>query len=213
MFTGLVEELGIVKTLTGSDPARLTLKAPMIASGAQIGDSVAVNGVCLTVTSIAGEDLNFDMVRETLSKSSLGALKTGHKVNLERALTAGKQLGGHFVLGHVDGLGKIASFARSGDTAVMRISAAKDIIRYVVSKGSIAIDGISLTVASVDSESLTIAVIPHTLENTNLLDKRVGDNVNLEVDILGKYVERFLSARMGETRGVTEQLLADAGFM
>jgi riboflavin synthase len=185
----------------------------MIASGAQMGDSVAINGVCLTVTGISGDELSFDVVRETLSKSDLGSLKSGTKVNLERALTAGKQLGGHFVLGHVDGLGRISSLNRTSKTAEMRISAGEDIMRYVVSKGSIAIDGISLTVASADAESFTIAVIPHTLDNTNLSVKAVGDVVNLETDILGKYVERFLAARKGDSGSITEQLLADAGYL
>lgn len=213
MFTGLVEELGIIRSLAGGDPAKLTLTAPMIASGAQIGDSVAINGVCLTVTGISGDELLFDVVRETLSKSDLGSLKMGDKVNLERALTAGKQLGGHFVQGHADGVGKITAINRTSRTAEMRISASDDIMKYVVPKGSIAVDGISLTVASVQPGSFTIAVIPHTLENTNLEGKRVGDAVNLEADILGKYVERFLALRKGETSGVTEQLLADAGYL
>lgn len=211
MFTGLVEEVGKVKTIARGTGAKLSVNTSVILDGTILGDSIAVNGVCLTVTSISGSEITFDVVEETLSKSDLGSLRPGDPVNLERSVSANRLFGGHFVLGHVDGIGTITSFDTRPGAATLVIRAPQEVIRYVVAKGSIAIDGISLTVASCDEHEFRIAVIPHTIENTTLASKRPGDVVNLEADILGKYVEKFLTARSGGG-SVTEQLLADAGW-
>lgn len=212
MFTGLVEEVGTVKALVRGAGAELRVAAPVVSSGVAIGDSIAVNGVCLTVTRAAGAELSFDAVEETLSKSNLGRLRPGDPVNLERSVSANRLFGGHFVLGHVDGVGMIIGFEKRPGTATLTIRAPQEVMRYVVSKGSISIDGISLTVAACDEQEFRIAVIPHTIEATTLASKRSGDTVNLEADILGKYVEKFLSARTGGG-GVTARLLADAGWL
>lgn len=211
MFTGLIEEIGTVRNLTRGTVGRLTIAAPAIAAGAQVGDSIAVNGACLTVTSIAEGELTFDAVPETFSRTTLGELRPGDRVNLESSLKAGEPIGGHFVQGHVDGVGTVLTSRVLGESRVMRINAPGDMLRYVVEKGSIAVDGVSLTVASCDGMGFTVAVIPHTLESTTLSMKQPGDRVNLEADVLGKYVERMLS-RM-QASGVTEELLRDAGFM
>jgi len=212
LFTGLIQEIGTVRSLTRGTVGRLVIDSGKIAGEVAIGDSVAINGVCLTVTAINGAELSFDAVPETLSRSTLGDLRTGDKVNLEPSLRAGQMLGGHFVQGHVDGIGKIESNRSLGESQVIRISAPREVMRYVVEKGSIAVDGISLTVASYDSSGFTIAVIPHTLAATTLQDKHAGDRVNLETDIIGRYVEKFLVNRGGSS-GVTEEILRDAGFM
>lgn len=211
MFTGLVEEIGTVRSLARGTVGKLVVACQKTASSVEIGDSVAVNGACLTVTSINGGDISFDAVPETLSRTNLDDLKPGERVNLETSLRAGEPIGGHFVQGHVDGVGTIESSRSLGESRVIRISAPSDVLRYVVEKGSIAIDGISLTVASCDRTGFNIAVIPHTLEATTLYLKRSGDKVNIETDILGKYVEKLLS-RMG-SGNITEDLLRDAGFM
>lgn len=211
MFTGLVEEVGTVRSITRGAGAELQVSASLVSSGVHLGDSIAVNGVCLTVTRFQGDILSFDAVEETLAKSSLGKLRAGDRVNLERAVSSDRLFGGHFVLGHIDGTGTITSFDKRPGMATLVISAPPEILRYVVSKGSIAIDGISLTVAAVDSKEFKVAVIPHTIENTNLISRRSGDIVNLETDIIGKYVEKFVSGR-SVGQGVTEQLLSDAGW-
>ncbi len=210
MFTGLIQELGTVRSLSRGTVGKLVVASEKVPGEVAIGDSVAVNGACLTVTAISGNEVSFDAVPETLARTSLGELKPGDKVNLETSLKAGQPIGGHFVQGHVDGVGTIESSRSLGESRVILISAPDEVMRYVVEKGSIAIDGISLTVASCDNSGFTIAVIPHTLEATTLHSKRPGDRVNLEADILGKYVEKLLGARRS---GVTEQSLRDAGFM
>lgn len=212
MFTGLVEEIGTIKRLIGGTVCKLAIASEKVINDVAIGDSVSINGVCLTVTSIGDGVLTFDAVPETLSRSNLQGLKPGDKVNMECSLRAGKMMGGHIVQGHVDGVGSIKSIKSLSDSAVIYITAPKEVLKYVVEKGSIAIDGISLTVASYDETGFTIAVIPHTLDMTTLCLKRVGDRVNLEADIIGKYVERFVNGRSGSS-GVTESLLRDAGFM
>lgn len=212
MFTGIVEEIGTVKSLTGSTVRRLVIASDKVINDVAVGDSVAVNGVCLTVTSIGTNELSFDAVPETINRSTLKDVRPGTKVNLEASLRADKMLGGHIVQGHVDGIGKIESINRMADSVVIRISAPPEIMRYVVEKGSVAIDGISLTIASEDEQGFTISVIPHTLEVTTLDLKKSGDSVNLEADIIGKYVEKFINARK-ESSGVTEDLLRQAGFM
>jgi riboflavin synthase len=195
MFTGIVEESGRVAAVQVTpDGARLEIVAPLVAAGARVGDSVAINGVCLTATDVVEglARLAFDAVPETLSRTNLGALRSGDRVNLERPLAVGDRLGGHIVQGHVDGVGRIAALQPEGNATRVTIAAPETLMRYVVEKGSIAVDGISLTIAGVDGEQFSVAIIPHTWEVTNLSHRRVGDPVNLEVDILAKYVERLM---------------------
>jgi riboflavin synthase len=194
MFTGIVEELGEVTALTDrGDSVRLTVRGPLVLEGARHGDSVAVNGVCLTVVDTDGETFTADVMRETLDRSALGALAAGSPVNLERPMRLDGRLGGHLVQGHVDGTGRIEQRTASEHWEVVRISLPPDLERYVVHKGSITVDGVSLTVASVAPGELTVSLIPTTLAMTTLGHKGVGDPVNLEVDVVAKYVERLLS--------------------
>ncbi|MDQ1601845.1 MAG: riboflavin synthase [Actinomycetota bacterium] len=194
MFTGIVEELGEVAGLADlGDSVRLTLRGPVVVDGAGHGDSIAVNGVCLTVVESGTDTFTADVMRETLDRSSLGALVVGDPVNLERPMRLDGRLGGHLVQGHVDGTGTIESRDRSEHWEVVRVSLPADLARYVVHKGSITVDGVSLTVASVDDRSFTVSLIPTTLEITTLGRKQVGDLVNLEVDVVAKYVERLLA--------------------
>ena len=193
MFTGIVEEVGAIKNIKrGQHSAVLTIQAKTVLEGTRIGDSIAVNGICLTVTRLFPDGFSADVMHETLNRSSLAGLTAGSVVNLERAMPANGRFGGHIVAGHVDGVGHIANIRRD-DTAVWyTVHAGPEILRYVVEKGSIAIDGISLTVASVSDASFTVSVIPHTREQTTLASKGVGDKVNMENDVIGKYVERLL---------------------
>ena len=194
MFTGIVEELGEVAGLADlGDSVRLTLRGPVVVDGAGHGDSIAVNGVCLTVVESGTDTFTADVMRETLDHSSLGALVVGDPVNLERPMRLDGRLGGHLVQGHVDGTGTIDSRVRSEHWEVVRVSLPADLARYVVHKGSITVDGVSLTVASVDDRSFTVSLIPTTLALTTLGRKQVGDPVNLEVDVVAKYVERLLA--------------------
>ena len=194
MFTGIVEELGEVAGLADlGDSVRLTLRGPVVVDGAGHGDSIAVNGVCLTVVESGTDTFTADVMRETLDHSSLGALVVGDPVNLERPMRLDGRLGGHLVQGHVDGTGSIESRDRSDHWEVVRVSLPADLARYVVHKGSITVDGVSLTVASVDDRSFTVSLIPTTLALTTLGRKQVGDPVNLEVDVVAKYVERLLA--------------------
>ncbi|HEX6936003.1 MAG TPA: riboflavin synthase [Actinomycetes bacterium] len=199
MFTGIVEELGEVTALTDlGDSARLTVRGPLVVEGARHGDSVAVNGVCLTVVEVTGDRFTADVMRETLDRSALGALTPGAPVNLERPMRLDGRFGGHLVQGHVDGTGVIESRSPSEHWDVVRISLPRDLARYVVPKGSVTVDGISLTVASVDEGSFTVSLIPTTLELTTLGRKQPGDPVNLEVDVIAKYVERLMGGRATE---------------
>ena len=196
MFTGLVEETGELLALERSAAgARLTLRASVIARDIHLGDSVAVNGCCLTVTAHQGETLAFDLLAETLVRTNLGALAPGAPVHLERALAAHARLGGHFVQGHIDTTSPILAFEQVKADHRLEIALPRESARYVAFKGSIAIDGISLTVAEVRDESFVVWIIPHTLAVTNLRAKKAGDFVNLEFDLLAKYVERLLAAR------------------
>lgn len=200
MFTGIVEETGTVEKIRedkhGIDFA---IRARVCARGIKIGDSIAVNGCCLTVARLQrgsrGGMLHFDLLRETWSRTNLQFAKPGCLVNLERPLAANGRLGGHFVTGHIDGVGRITRWERAGADHVLDIAAPRDVRRYVVFKGSIAVDGISLTVAGVTKSGFRIWIIPHTFEVTALRERKVGDAVNLEADILGKYVETFLGKR------------------
>ena len=194
MFTGIVEELGEVTAMTGlGDSVRLTVRGPKVLEDARHGDSVAVNGVCLTVVDTNGETFTADVMRETLDRSALGALAPGSPVNLERPMRLDGRLGGHLVQGHVDGTGRIEQRTASEHWEVVRISLPAELERYVVHKGSITVDGVSLTVAAMAPGEFTVSLIPTTLALTTLGRKGVGDPVNLEVDVVAKYVERLLT--------------------
>ncbi|MCH5266737.1 MAG: riboflavin synthase [Lachnospiraceae bacterium] len=194
MFTGIIEEIGqIVSIQRGNVSAVLTIRASAVLEGTKIGDSIAVNGVCLTVTGMQKDTFTADVMAETLRRSSLGALTGGSPVNLERAMAADGRFGGHIVSGHIDGTGKILSMEREESAVWVKIGASPQLLRYIVEKGSIAIDGISLTVAKLTDDSFSVSLIPHTGEETTLLRKHPGDSVNLENDIIGKYVERFVT--------------------
>ena len=195
MFTGIVRELGRVVAVDGGpDGIRLTLEAPRTAAGLSVGDSVAIDGVCLTVTSANSSVLAFDAVRETLERTTLGSLAPGAAVNLEPALRAGDPLGGHYVQGHVDAVGRVRSVEPEGDGKRIWIDVPPDVLRYCVEKGSVAVHGISLTVAALDDTGFAVALIPHTLAETTLGVMSAGDPVNLEADVLAKYVERLLGS-------------------
>jgi riboflavin synthase len=193
VFTGIIETTGSV---TAVDPrgelTRLGIRAARIAAEVAIGDSVAVNGTCLTVTSAKDEVVHFDAIAETLEKTALGDLVPGARVNLERALVAGGRLDGHIVQGHVDGVGRVRSLERQGDDVRLAVDCPDEIRQYLIDKGSVAIDGVSLTVVSVDRAGFDVALIPLTLAHTTLGERAVGDRVNLEADVLGKYVKRYL---------------------
>ena len=203
MFTGIVEETGVVEKIQPAKNAiQLTVRAALCARGVKAGDSIAVNGCCLTVAKITGRgrsrSLQFALLRETWARTNLSAGEVGSLVNLERALAADGRFGGHFVSGHIDGTGKIIRWERAGADHVLDIAASPDVLRYVVFKGSIAVDGISLTVAAVTKKSFRLWIIPHTHEITALRERKVGDTVNLEADLLGKYVERFVGKLRGK---------------
>jgi riboflavin synthase alpha subunit len=194
VFTGIVRELGRVVSAQGNGGGvRLRIQAGETARTAASGDSVAVNGCCLTVTAVANGTLEFDAVLETLARTTLGGLGEGAEVNLEPALRAGERLGGHFVQGHVDARGRVAALDREGDGARLRLELGAELLRYCVEKGSIAIDGVSLTIAALRDDGVEIALVPFTLEHTTLARLRAGDEVNVEVDMLAKYAERLAS--------------------
>jgi riboflavin synthase len=194
MFTGLIREVGVVTSVEADGPSlRLTVEAPRTARDARLGDSIALSGVCLTVVDRADGRLAFDAVPETLSRTSLRTLEAGSRVNVEPALRAGEPLGGHYVQGHVDGVGAVRSVEPEGDGRRIWVDAPADLQRYVVEKGSVAVEGTSLTVAALDDRGFAIALIPHTLAETTLGALAAGDRVNLEVDVLAKYVERLLA--------------------
>lgn len=192
MFTGLVEEIGVVKSMRrGCGSAQLSIEATLIFDDLKIGDSVCTNGVCLTVTSIQGHIFTADVMNETLSRSDLGSLKVNGKVNLERALRADSRLGGHIVSGHIDGTGRIVKIRKDDIAYWYTIRAGQEIMKYIVQKGSVAIDGISLTVARTAGDTFDVSVIPLTAKETVLGSRSVGETVNIENDIIGKYIEKF----------------------
>lgn len=197
MFTGIIETVGRVTAIERRpDLARLSIEAPEIMDGVKLGDSIAVNGGCLTVTSHSDGKLCFDAIRETLEKTTLGGLEVGARVNLERAMRASARLDGHIVQGHVDGTGKVRKLERVGDDVRMFIGCGPEIGHCLVEKGSVTIDGVSLTVVDVDAAGFDVALIPHTLAVTTLSERQPGDSVNLEADVLGKYVKRYLDRVM-----------------
>lgn len=217
MFTGIVEEIGTIKQIKkGAVSASMVIEGSVVTTDSKVGDSIAVNGVCLTATKITGSIFEVDVMAETLRRSSLGELSIGSKVNLERAMAMGGRFGGHIVSGHIDGVGTIKDFKNEGNATWVRIAAPKEILKYIVMKGSIAIDGISLTVADLTETDFSVSVIPHTKDETTLLGKKIGATVNLENDIIGKYVERLMKPEGSNNKtnsSVSMSLLAENGFL
>ena len=194
MFTGIVEEVGVVAKISGN---AMTVRASKVTGDLKLGDSIAVNGACLTAVSCGRNEFSVDLTPETMRRTSLGQLSVGRPVNLERALLASDRMGGHIVQGHIDGTGRVMSTKPEGDSIIFRIRVPKRLNRYIVEKGFVAVDGISLTVVKRGASSFTLAVIPYTLNNTNLASLSVGDRVNLEADILAKYIESLLDRSSG----------------
>ncbi len=225
MFTGIIEEIGSVASVEPSGDgvgARIKIRAQKILQGTKTGDSIAVNGVCLTATCLGAGFFTADVMAETLRRSNLGSLSSGSEVNLERAMSAEGRFGGHIVSGHIDGTGTIEKLEREGNAVWVYVSASDSVLKLIVEKGSIAIDGISLTVAKLEAARFAVSVIPHTGEETTLLSKKVGDKVNLENDIVGKYVQRLLGlagnsgggnrSTTGMSSAITEEFLRERGF-
>lgn len=221
MFTGLIETIGTVARLhKGAVSGELQIEAKKILKTTQIGDSIAVNGVCLTVTGIQGELFTADVMAETMRRSTLGTLMAGAHVNLERAMPADGRFGGHIVSGHIDGTGTITGILREENAVWYKICAQETLLKYMVEKGSVAVDGTSLTIAEVREDGFRVSIIPHTLGQTILQYKKQGDKVNLECDVIGKYVERMLSYgayseknnAAEKTSGITMEFLAENGF-
>lgn len=218
MFTGIIEELGQVNSLVkGANSARLTIQANEVMAGTKLGDSIAVNGVCLTVTEMKSRSFVADVMAETLAKTNLGLLQSGERVNLERAMTLGGRLGGHLVSGHIDGVGTILSQEKVDIAVITKIAAPAPVLRYIIRKGSVAIDGISLTVVDLKEDSFTVSLIPHTAKLTTLGFKKPGDRINLEGDLIGKYIERLVSLPTAgnekKPSGISAQWLAEKGFL
>jgi len=213
MFTGIIEEIGKIKKIqTGSETCVLTVSANKILSDLHIGDSIAVNGTCLTVCEFDHTSFSADVMPETMRRTNLGSLKSGSPVNLERAMSANGRFGGHIVSGHIDGTGVIRSLKKEKNAVWVQISTKPEILKYIVEKGSIAIDGISLTVAKISSQDFSVSIIPHTGEETILLKKKAGEIVNLECDIIAKYVEKLCHFK-NPSGGISENFLAEHGFL
>lgn len=210
MFTGIIEEVGKIKNIQGGTNYKLTIAASKILEDIHLGDSIAVNGICLTAISWDNGSFTVDVMRETLERTSLHRLRAGSFVNLERALAADGRFGGHIVSGHIDGTGEIINIRRDANAVWYKIKTSEKIMEFIIEKGSIAIDGISLTVAKVDRSAFYVSVIPHTLENTILLRKKAGDIVNLENDIVGKYIKSFTDKNSNST--LCESFLKSNGF-
>ncbi len=208
MFTGIIEELGVVHSVS---PARLEVQAPIIAAGSAFGDSVAVNGVCLTISKKSKDMLAFDVMERTRAVSGLGTLKVGASVNCERAARPSSFLGGHIVQGHVDGTGTIRSIKKEAASTIMSIAVPSVLLEGLLAKGSVAVDGVSLTIADLFADSFSVSLIPTTMESTTLGQRKVGDAVNIETDVLGKYVKKYVQG--AGSGAVTEDLLKRTGFM
>ena len=211
MFTGIIQEIGTIQRISLGEAYRLKIKAEKVLEGIELGDSISVDGTCLTVVDFDKSGFDVDAMPETIEKTTLKFFQIGSKVNLEASLRMGDKLGGHWVLGHVDGTGKILNTTKVGNSVVYEISIPRELSKYLVPKGSVAVDGISLTIIECGEESLKIGVIPHTRENTTLGKKGVGTYVNLETDVLGKYIYRYMKG--ASEGGVTEEHLREAGFM
>ncbi|MCR4715752.1 MAG: riboflavin synthase [Lachnospiraceae bacterium] len=217
MFTGLIEEVGQVKSINkGKNSAVITIAAKTVVEDTKVGDSIAVNGVCLTATTVNSSYFTADIMHESLDRSSLSNISSGDKVNLERAMSADGRFGGHIVSGHIDGVGTITKIVKDDNAIWYYIDASKDIMKYIVEKGSIAIDGISLTVAKLNADSFAVSCIPHTVANTCLAYKKEGSIVNLETDIIGRYVERMMSFSSDKEdnnkSSITKEFLLKNGF-
>ncbi len=217
MFTGIIEEVGVIKELrSGPESATVTAAARVVTAGMKIGDSISVNGVCLTATHVGTDFFRCDISAETLRRSNFKQAKQGTKINLERSLMVGDRMGGHFVQGHVDDVGRLIAKTASGEGFEMSFDFPRALERYLVYKGSIAVNGISLTISSLEKGLFSVSVIPHTLQTTNLSQQMIGDLVNLEVDILGKYFERFfqLGLTQNQMQGskLTAEYLKSQGF-
>ena len=213
MFTGLVEELGRVRRVERrGEFQRLEIAASTVLSDLAIGDSINIDGVCQTAVAIDDGGFSVETVAETLARTTLGGLQVGREVNLERALRADQRLGGHMVLGHVDGVGRIRHLANKDHEWRVEIETPAELSRYIAAKGSIAVDGISLTVGGVEVGVFTVAIIPHTFDNTTLSHRRVGDSVNLEVDVIARYVERMLGGVAPPAEGLSFEKLRDMGY-
>lgn len=211
MFTGIVEEIGTVAAIDLSGRAPLVIRCATVLEGTRIGDSIAVDGVCLTVVSFDATSFRADVQPVTLRRSSLGSLRVGDGVNLERSAVAGQRIGGHYVQGHVDDIGRIVSVTGQGPSLIVRIAAPEPVLRYVVERGYIGVDGASLTVAALHADGFEVSLVYHTQQSITLVEKLPGAPVNLEADVIGKYVERLLGGRA--TGGVTMDLLANAGYL
>ena len=210
MFTGLVEEVGRVSSIGEGEMLRLSISAGRVSEGARTGDSVCVNGVCLTVSEVDSRTLTFFAMPETLRRTALGGLGAGSPVNLERAMSAGSRFGGHIVQGHVDGVGEALGVRPEGDAEIWEFGAPEAVLRYCVQKGSICVDGISLTIVSIEEGTFTVSILPQTRANTNLGKLGAGSRVNLEADVIGKYVERLLEPRLVERLSTFERSAGDA---
>ena len=206
MFTGIVEEAGSVVSVTSG---KLTVAAEKTLEGIQLGGSIAVNGICLTVTGFTDKTFSVDVMPETLDHTNLGNLHSGDMVNLERPLGLGGEIGGHLVQGHIDGTGKVISITHEGEAMLIEFEAPADLMRYVVPKGFIAVDGTSLTVVDKDAATFSVSIVGYTREHTILADRKINDTVNLEVDIIGKYVAEFMKPQSG---GITAEFLKEHGF-
>jgi riboflavin synthase len=215
MFTGIIEEIGYIEDINVTrGSGSLAVGGELVCQDCHLGDSIAVNGVCLTVTDISASSIRFDVSAETLERSTLGLLQRRDPVNLERAMAANGRFGGHFVSGHIDGVGTIAARTSDANATIFTVATSPQLIRYVVEKGSIAIDGISLTIASCDTTSFTLSIIPHTLNRTTLRWRQIKDVVNLENDLVGKYIYRFLHAEeeKGSASPIDKTFLKRHGF-
>ena len=216
MFTGLIEEIGIVKSIIkGVKSSKITIHAKEVLEDVKLGDSISTNGVCLTVTSFTKDTFTVDVMPETITRSNLKNLKQGSSVNLERAMKVGDRLGGHIVSGHIDGVGKVQQFEQEDNATWVSIGAPKAILKYIIEKGSIAIDGTSLTVAYVDDEIFKVSIIPLTRDKTTLLHQDIGDEVNLECDMVGKYIEKLVLFKEDkqEKKDIGMDFLQENGFI
>ncbi|MGF7058547.1 riboflavin synthase [Brassicibacter mesophilus] len=216
MFTGLVEEIGTVESvIIGANSAKITIRAKKVLEDIKLGDSISTNGVCLTVTNHTENGFSIDVMPETMRRSNLGTLKNGSRINLERALKLGDRLGGHIVSGHIDGVGTVRGFKKEDNATWIHIGAKQEIIKYIVQKGSVAIDGTSLTVADVDDSSFKVSIIPLTRDETTILEKNIGDQVNLECDMVGKYIEKFVLFKNNQhpKKEIDMTFLVENGFI
>lgn len=214
MFTGIIEETGTIKEIRrSSKSAKLRIEASKVLEGTNPGDSISTNGICLTVVEMDQNTFSVDVMAETLRKTNFGKLSIGSRVNLERALKLSDRLGGHLVSGHIDGLGVIGNIVTEDIARIISIKTASDMLRYIIPKGSIAIDGISLTVTYADEHSFKVSIIPHTAAETSLLSKKIGDAVNLETDMIVKYVEKLLSNKSNEQEKNTGEWNLDMDFL